>query len=135
MMRSTVVVVRAERASKPPIVVGLRSSVEGDLPAREVCRLEGWVVGSCMVLRAEKSSVVQIRRSALAPRMIVVGVAHAGWPVAALGGAVAVADHQGDALSLRMEAALATDVQHFGLAAENDRDDVGAAGELPCEAG
>ena len=57
--------------------------------------------------------------------MVVVGVAHAGWPVAAVGGAAAVADHQRDPLGLREEAAGPADVQYFGLPAEDDGDDLG----------
>src|SRR3954447_4937658 len=47
--------------------------------------------------------------------LVVVGVTPAGRAVAALRGAAAVADGQGEALGLRVEARAATQVQHDAL--------------------
>ena len=61
--------------------------------------------------------------------MVVVGVAHPGWGVAAVGGAAAVALGEGDPLGFGVEAALPAEVEDLGVAAEDGGDDPGPAGE------
>ena len=53
----------------------------------------------------------------------------AGWGLAVLGGAAAVADAHRDPHGLGVQAAFAADVEDLGLPAEHDRDDPGGAGE------
>src|SRR5688572_10534290 len=71
-----------------------RSSVESDLAVGELGHRVGRVVGAGVVPGAEQLAVLEIGRSAGAPRVIVVCVAHSGRPVAALGGAGTLLDRE-----------------------------------------
>ena len=54
-------------------------------------------------------------------------VAESGWPVAAVGGAAAVADGECGPHGCGVEAGLAADVEDFGGSAEHGGDDPGLA--------
>ncbi len=64
-----------------------------------------------------------------------VGVAQAGGPVAALGGAAAVAESQGDDLDGGEQSACLSEVEDLGVGAEDDGDDLRFAGVAPRLAG
>lgn len=70
---------------------GSASSVEGDGAVEACLELVAGVVGQRVVSGAEESAVLGAGVAALAPGLVVVGVTHRGWPIAAVGGAAAVA--------------------------------------------
>ena len=107
---------------------------EGDLPAGQVGRGVGGVVGAGVVAGAEQQPVV-VGPAAAAPGDRVVQVAQAGWPVAALGGAAALFEGLGDPLGSGVEAPGAAEVEDLGLPAEDGGDDPGLARQSPSLAG
>ena len=77
-------------------------------------RRVGGVVGSGVVVGTQEAAVLEVGVAALVPGGGVVGVAHAGWPVASLGGTTAVADRQRGADRVGVEARAAGDVEDLG---------------------
>ena len=70
----------------------------GDFAVSGVFCLVFRVVREGMMSRAQQSAVLEAGVSAKVPGNVVVGVAHARWPVTSLGGAALVAEAHRDAL-------------------------------------
>jgi hypothetical protein len=87
------------------------------------------VVDEVVVVAAEEAAVGDTGGAALGPGGEVVALGPGRGSVAALGDAAAVAQAHRDALVAGVEAAFPADVEGLGVAAEDDRDDPGLAGE------
>ena len=66
-------------------MIGLSASVEAEVTVREAIGSVGRVVDPMVVVAAEQDAVVDVRATAVLPRMQVVGLAPGGGDVAALG--------------------------------------------------
>src|SRR5690606_2902569 len=105
------------------------------LAVGQLSHVVGGVVGVGVVAGAEQPAVCDRGATAEVPGGLVVGVAHAGGPVAAFGGAALLLDREGDALGLGVEAPFPAEVEDFGVAAEDGGDDPGLAGQSAGQAG
>ena len=93
------------------------------------------VVGEGVVALAQEPAVGDGGVAAVAPRFVVVGVAHRGGSFAAEGGATTVPESHGYSLGFGVEAASPADVEGFGCSAEDDRDDPCLTGQAAGLAG
>jgi hypothetical protein len=103
--------------------------VEGDVAVGELVVSVVGVVDALVVMRAEQDSVFDGGGSTAVPGVFVVGVAPGGGDGAALGSAASVADAECFALCCGVESSGASEVEGVALAAEDDGDDAGLAGE------
>ena len=110
------------------------SPVESDLAGGPSGHRVAAVVGVGVVSGAEQEPVA-VGAAALGPGVGVVQVAHAGWPVAALGGAATLFEGLGDPLRAGVEAPGAAEVEDLGLPVEDRGDDPGLTGELASQGG
>src|SRR6478752_7637520 len=110
-------------------ILGSLASVEADLAVGQSGGLVGGVVDAAVVVGAEESAGADVGGSALGPGDVVVGVAEAGWGFAVFLGAAAVSDAHDDAHGFGVAAAFAAGVEDLALAAQDEGDDAGGAGQ------
>ena len=119
LLRSSVVVVAAGE------LFGVEPGGWDEFGVAVAAELDGpvAVVEVSVVVAAEQDGVVEAGGAAVGPVPDVVGVAPAGWSVAAGERAAAVAQHQGAAQRPGDEAALSADVEDLAGAAEDGGQD------------
>ncbi|WP_341241894.1 hypothetical protein, partial [uncultured Nocardioides sp.] len=108
--------------------------MEGDLVVAADTSLVLRIMNPAVVERAQESSPGEVGVAVAGPGVVVVGVAHRRWCVAAAGGATAIADTHRDPLGRGEVPLRSSHVERLTVAAEDNGDDAGLAREAACVA-